>query len=35
MLLLLGDFDAKLGTEDVCKVHFKEHAKQKNYTQYS
>jgi len=34
-MLLLGDFVAKLGIEDVCKLHFKEHAKQKNYTQYT
>jgi len=34
-MLLLGDFEAKLGIEDVCKLHFNEHAKQKNYTQYT
>jgi hypothetical protein len=34
-MLLLGDFNAKIGREDVCKVHFKEQATQKNYTQYT
>jgi cytosine/uracil/thiamine/allantoin permease len=33
LLLLFVDFNAKLGRQDIFKVHSKENIKQKNYTQ--